>query len=502
MINKVKSWLRKSLDGPFIQAGAQAELSLNREADAPESVSQHLFSRAGRRKAMFIIALPIIFQNIVQHLQMVIDRSFLGKLDPGYLSALGNVMTPFNALALFLIASSTGLTILIANNIGGGKPDKARDLAESSFIYSTIFSLLIYLFWYFGSDRVFDLLGTQGEVKTYAVQYVRIIAISLLFMGADTTAAATLQGVGVTHPILVTGIIKNILNIFLDWLLIYGKLGFPEMGLEGAAIATLISNAIGSILLVLVVLTSRKLPFHFSLKALIRPRFKQYWKTMKLGLPSGFESLLWFVGQLFLTRMVNILDPLGMGIVSLVSGIYLLGLFIYLGFARAATTIVGQLFGSGRPDLARSAGFQAQKMSLVVSLSWSVVMLVFPYELARLFSSDTHIIEQSVVMIRLAAVFVNFQSVNVVMGHGIRGTGDTTWMLYTQIGGTLFVLGSSYLLMFHFNLGLTGLYLTLIADEFLRSVVNTWRFSMGRNPFSTRKKTALQKMEDGDLLEI
>ncbi len=484
MWNKVKSWLERSISGPFIQTGAKEELSLNREVDVPPAAGNDLVTRKGRRKVMFIIALPIIFQNIVQHLQMVIDRAFLGKLDPGYLSALGNVMTPYNALSLFLIASSTGLTILVANHIGAGKPEKARNLAESSFIYASLFSFLIFLFWHFGSDQVFTLLGTGGEVKKHAVQYVKIMAISLLFMGADTTAAATLQGVGVTLPILITGVIKNILNIILDWLLIYGNLGFPAMGMQGAAIATLISNAVGSVFLVVYVLVTKKLPFHFTLQALIHPRFKQYWKTMRLGLPTGLESLLWFVGQLFLTRMVNILNPLAMGTVSLVQGIYMLGLFIYLGFARAATTIVGQLDGSGRQDQVRPAGFQAQWISLAVSMTWSLVLLIFPGWLAAFFTKDSTTLRESIQLLRIAAVFINFQAVNVIMGHAIRGTGDTKWMLYTQIGGTLFVLGFSYLVMFQLGMGLTGLFITLMLDEFLRGAINTWRFWKGRNPFS------------------
>jgi putative MATE family efflux protein len=436
-----------------------------------------------RGRWIFLIALPIIVQNVVQHLQLVIDRAFLGHLDTAYLSALGNVMTPFSAFNLFLITSSTGLTILVAQNLGAGKKDLAQNYSESSFLYSFFLGIGIYLIWLFGAEGIFSFLGTGEGIKTYATIYVQTIAVSLIFLGVESSSTAILQGTGITFIIMVGGIIKNALNILLDWVLIFGNWGFSEMGLQGAAVATLVSNALGSVVIISYVLLTHRLPFRFSWKKIFFPRFKTYWETMKLGLPSGFESFLWFSGQIILTRMVNALDPLAMGIVSLVQGIYLLGLLVYLGFARASTTIVGNLWGAKEFPLAKTTGYHTQRLGLYISGIWSLVMLLFPRELAMIFSNDVAVIKESIVMIRLAALFVNFQAVNVIMGHSIRGTGDTRWMLYTQIAGTIFVVGMSYLTMFPMGLKLAGLYLTLTADEIIRSLVNTWRFHKGKNPF-------------------
>jgi putative MATE family efflux protein len=441
-----------------------------------------------RRRWIFLIAIPIIVQNLVQHLQLVIDRAFLGHLDTAYLSALGNVMTPFSAFNLFLMTTSTGLTIHIAQKLGSGNKNLAKLYSESSFLYSSLLAGGIYLIWLFGAQGIFGLLGTGEGIKEYAIIYVQTVAVSLVFLGVESTSTAILQGVGITFPLMVGGIIKNVLNILLDWLLIFGHFGLPAKGLQGAAVATLISNAVGSMVIIIYVLATKRLPFRFSWKNILWPKFQPYWETMKLGLPSGLESFLWFSGQIVLTRMVNDLDPLAMGIVSLVQGIYLLGLLIYLGFARAATTIVGNLWGAKQFLLARTTGYHTQRLGLYVSFAWSVVMLFFPKELAMIFSSDTYVIKESILMIRLAALFVNFQAINVIIGHSIRGTGDTRWMLYTQIAGTVFVVVVSYLAMFPLGMNLSGLYFTLIADEIIRSIVNTLRFHQGKNPFSLRER--------------
>lgn len=445
----------------------------------PLALSPELRARLG---TIFAMALPIMVQNLVQHLQMVIDRAFLGNLDPVYLAAIGNVMTPYNAVGLFLVASSTGLTVLVAQNIGAKKLQEARDLSESSFVFTSVLSTLMFLFWLVGAEGIFTLLGAQGDIKEAASVYVRIMAVSLIFTGADVTAASVLQGAGFNLPIMVTGLLKNLLNILFDWLLIYGVGPFPALGLQGAAVATVISNVVGSLVLVLWTLRYKKLPFRFSLRALLKPRWVHFAKTMALGLPSGVESVLWFVGQLFLLRMINQINPLAAGIVSLVQGISLLALFVYLGFARAATTLVGQAWGARDSQQARKAALTCQNLGLGVSLVWTVVMLAFPEALCSLFTQDPQMVADSVPMLRLSAVFINFQAVNVIIGHSIRGTGDTKWMLYSQIFGTLFVIGASWVLIFPLNFGLAGLFITLILDEAGRGLVNYLKFLKASKP--------------------
>ncbi len=435
-------------------------------------------TRRSRLTAVVVIAVPAIIQNLVQHLQMVIDRAFLGRLDPTYLTVLGNVFIPYGALELFLFASSTGLSVLIAQNLGAKKIDHARELGESSFIFSTLFSSTIFLFWQFAAGSVFALLGTNPAFIPGAETYIHIMSYSLLFAGLDMTSGSILSASGLTAPIMLTGLMKNLINVFLDWTLIYGNLGFPAMGLEGAALATVIANAIGSLTLLTIVLTNRNLPFRFTLRALLRPLWSRFWQAMKVGLPSGIESFLWFSGQLVLLRFLNEIDPQAAGVFNLVDGIFNLALFVYLGFARSAITLVGQYWGGNRKLEAKKAGMEAQAISLGISVTWGLVIFFFAKPLLGIFTTDQVLIGQGIGLMRIASFFVVFQSFNVVMGHAIRGTGDTLWMLYTQIFGTLFVVGVSYLMIFVWGQGLPGVMITMTLDEFLRGGINTVKFML------------------------
>lgn len=436
-----------------------------------------------RRAMIFRIAFPIIVQNIVMHMQILIDRAFLGNLHSRYLAAIGNVMVPFEALMFCFFAAANGLTILTAQNIGAKKMQEAKRLGESSFAFTSLFSTCLFLLWFLGANGILSALGASGTILKNAETYVRFLSISLVFMGIDVSSASILQGVGRTKPIMFFGIMKSLINIVLDWVMIFGHFGFPSMGLEGAALATTIANAIGTIGLFLTVIFTNKLPFTINIKSILKPAWKTYRPSIKLGLPSGIETLLWYSGQLVLTRFMNSIDAMAIGIYSLLTGIQVVGVLIYLGFATASTTLVGQAWGAKNYKEAKRIGLYCLRLSMTVTICCSALFLIFPRLLIQIFTSDSDIISRAVPLLRMIAIFINLDVVNILMGHSIRATGDTRWMLYSQIFGTVFVISCSSLLIYHFSLGLVGMYLTMIMDEFIRGGINFLRFIRGENPF-------------------
>ena len=443
-----------------------------------------------RRRIIFAMAVPIMVQSVVQHVMILFDRGFLGNLDARYLAAVGNVMPIFNAFMFFTFSLGTGLTVLVAQNIGAQKYQKAQRFSESAFFFFSIFTAVLFLIWFFGAEAIFTLFGAQGDILIFASKYAHILSFLFLFLGIDVTAAGILQGIGITRPIMVFGVIKSVINIVLDWALIFGKLGLPAMGLEGAALATVIATAVGAAGILITSLVMQGLPFHLSKRAIIKPDWHYFRHILKIGLPSGMEGFLWSSGQLVIVYFLNQIDGMAIGVYSLVIGIQILSLFIYMGFAKSAMTLVGQRWGEGDRQAAKDTALHCQRLSLIVSLSCALLFIGFPGFLAGLFTKDTSVIARAVPLLRLAGVYVQFQAVNIIMGHAIRGTGDTKWMMYSQIFGTVFVIGVSYVMIFQFGLGLIGMYLTMIMDELIRGAINTVRFLTGKNPF---KKTVEQE---------
>lgn len=445
-----------------------------------------------RRRVIFAMAVPIMVQSVVQHVMILFDRGFLGNLDARYLAAVGNVMPIFNMFMFFTFSMGTGLTVLVAQNIGAREYKKAQRFGESAFFFFSVLSVILFLIWFFGAESIFTLFGATGDILSFASRYAHILSFLFLFLGLDVTAAGILQGIGITRPIMIFGVAKSLINIVLDWALIFGRLGLPAMGLEGAALATVIASAIGAVGILVTSLVMRGLPFHLSKRALIRPDWHYFQHIFRVGLPSGLEGFLWSSGQLVIVYFLNQIDGMAIGVYSLVIGIQILSLFVYQGFAKSAMTLVGQRWGEGDRKAALDTALHCQRLSLMVSVACGLIFVAFPAFLAGLFTRDPDVVARAVPLLRLGGVYIQFQAVNIIMGHAIRGTGDTKWMMYSQIFGTVFVIGVSYLLIFQAGLGLVGMYLTMIMDELIRGAVNTTRFLTGRNPFRRRAVAAAE----------
>lgn len=304
--------------------------------------------------------------------------------------------------------------------------------------------------------------------------------MSLLVLGPASTATSILQGLGLTRIIMITGIAGNLLNILLDWLLIFGKLGFPALGIQGAALATVLANILSSALIVSYVLFHSRMPFRLRFRHILSGNFRCYRQVLTLGIPSGLEYALWNVGNVILVSFLNQLDMMSAGIYTLVFSVETVPMLIYMGFANAGLTLVGQQTGARSPRQARQTGLLCLGFSLAVCVVIAAVFHTIPRPLLSLFTDDPEVLTISVPYLVFVSWILFPKAVNNVIGLCIRGMGDTRWMLYTQIFGTAFMILCGYVLILRSPLGLSGIFVTLLWDESIRSVLNLFRFLFSR----------------------
>jgi len=434
----------------------------------------------GNGKRIFRLALPLILQQLCLQLQIWIDRAMLGHVNAEFFSAIGNTTVPYHMVTSVITAICGGTAILVAQGIGAKDHRQVRETAECSFLGSSILSGIAFLFFLLCSEELFHLMGVRSPILEYSTAYIRILACSLLILGPAATATSILQGLGFTKIIMAAGIAGNLLNILLDWLLIFGKLGFPALGIEGAALATVIANFASAPLTILFVLRSSRMPVKLQLLRPLAGQLRRYRQVLSLGIPSGLEYALWNVGNLILVSFLNRLDIMAAGIYTLVFSIETVPLLIYMGFANAGLTLVGQETGANDPKQARRTGYLCLSFSLAICLVVAVLFRTYPRQLLFLFTDDASILETAAPYLVFVSWILFPKAVNSVIGLCIRGMGDTRWMLYTQIFGTLFMIIAGYFLILSTNLGLWGIFITLLADETLRGIANLLRFRFGR----------------------
>lgn len=432
-----------------------------------------------RKTTLWGIALPLLLNMLVSQVQLVIDRSFLGKLNVDYMSALGNVSAPFWTTLSVIWALTTGATVLMSQAIGAGKEEKVASLGHSVIKFNTIISIGTMIMWFFLGESIFKAMGVTGVVLDYAVAYLRLLLPMVLVTGILSGGVSILQAYGTTRPVMISGIIRSLLNIVLDWILIFGHWGAPAMGIRGAALATSIAEVVGAVVLVGMLVKPGTIPFRITFRKILKSPLRLYGKVAGKGLPSAGEELLWNAGNLGIIRLLNSISMTAAGIYTMIFSIDIVPALIFIAMGQAVLTLTGHRTGEGDTRGAIRVGLRGLRDSLIMAVVVFAIFIVFPRFLLGIFTTDAVIIEQSVTYLIIAGIIFFPRSVNIVLGHGIRGFGDTKWMMMTQVFGTIYIVSCAAFLLFVMELGILSVYLAILSDELIRAIINTIRFLKG-----------------------
>lgn len=430
-------------------------------------------------KKLWVIALPLLLNMLVSQIQIIIDRAFLGQIHVEYMSAIGNVSAPLWTSISVLWALTSGATILMSQAIGAKKIDIAKQYAHNIIKYSSLASGIIFLLWLIFGKQVFTLLGVKGDVLEFCLDYITFLMPMILLVGLNASSGAILQSNGTTKPILISGIVRSSLNVFLDWVLIFGQFGLPAMGIKGAALATSIAEIIGTSLLVLLVITNRDLPFKLTLKGVFKSKLTLFKKVADKGLPSAGEEFLWHLGNLGIIRILNIISITATGVYTIIFSIDIFPALIFVAIGQGVLTLTGQSTGADDIDGAKKIGLVGLINSWLISVGFMLMFVLFPRFILGVFTSDVNIIDQAVLYLIIASINFFPRSANILLGSGIRGYGDTKWMMKTQIMGTIQIIIYALLFVIVLDLGITGVFMATLLDETVRAVINYTRYRKG-----------------------
>ena len=423
------------------------------------------------------IFVPIMLSNLISQIQMFIDRIFLGRLDILYMSAVGNATAPLWTTMSFVFSLSMGASILISQSVGEKDIEKAKAYAASMIKFHNVLPVLLFFFWMFCSPLVFRIMGVSENVMKLCITYTRFFSPIFLIMGLWASYSVVFQTSNYTKPLVAYGIIRSASNVLLDYVLIFGKFGFPRMEITGAALGTTIAEYIGALYLVYTIISKRKKFFtNPGFKTILQAKITPYFRSIKLGVNTALEDLLWNAGNLCIIRILNTINETAAGIYSMVFTVEILFVVIIGALGNGTLTVTGEATGAKDLKLYRAVVKTAVKWSFLVAAFALIFVSIFPRLTLSLFTTDKAVIEMSVIYIILVAANLFGKSGNIIIGSGIRGYGDTKWMLFTQIMGTVGVIGLSALCVFVFKLGMLGVFVAVLFDEAVRAIINFIRF--------------------------
>jgi multidrug resistance protein, MATE family len=405
------------------------------------------------------IAGPVVLGEIGWMSMGIVDTMMVGPLGPAAIGATGLGSGVFTSIAIFGMGLMLGLDALVSRAYGAGDRDECvRWLHHGVLLALATGPLVMALTWvaYFTLDR----WGLHPEIGALVGPYMIVIATGAWPLLVYAAFRRYLQGMHIVRPIMVALVSANLVNAAANWLLIYGNLGFPALGVAGSAWATTAARVYMVTFLYIAIRREHRRRAAGHVRVAFDPaRIRQ---LLALGFPAAAQITLEVGVFAAATALAGKLDPVSSGSHQIALNLASLAFMVPLGLASSGAVRVGHAIGSRDPQRAAKAGWTALATSSVLMLAIAVVFFALPVPLLSAFTNDAKVIEIGTGLLAIAAAFQIFDGAQAVTTGILRGAGDTrTPMITNVVGHWLLGLPVGYALCFVFGWGVAGLWLGL-----------------------------------------
>jgi putative MATE family efflux protein len=434
------------------------------------------------------IAWPSFVELLLTQLASMVDLMMVGsmggkahpEIGTQALAAVGLTTQPKFLLMAAFIAMNTGVTALVARNKGTGDGKQANLVVRQGLLFTFVATIILSILGaVFAKPMVIFMGSTEWIVTKWATEYLQIQMIGFLSFALTSTITASLRAVGDSKTSMIYNLIANLVNVVFNWLLIYGNLGFPELGVAGASLATVIGQVVAFIMAATVILRGNgflKLEFKLG----FRPNKVVLGNMVNIGFPAMVEQLLMRAGMIIFAKTVATLGTTAYATHQVCMNIQALSFMTGQAFAVCATTLIGQSLGKRRTDMAQAYCSRTRTVGFVVSIILGITFALFGGPLVSLYNSDPEIIRIGGFIMLFVAFLQPFQSSQFIIAGGLRGAGDTKSVAIFSFITILLVRPIAAIALVSVGLGLYGAWAAMALDQILRSALVIWRYNSGK----------------------
>jgi MATE family multidrug resistance protein len=423
------------------------------------------------------LAYPVIIGQLGIIMMGVVDSLMVGHIGAAPLAASSLGGSSAFIILIIGIGVSYAVTPLVAIAVGAGKFEDCGIYFRQSLLVNSILSIIIVVIIYFAADLI-QYFDQPKEVQDQAADYMRIIGFSSIPLLLYQSYKQFIEGLSVMRPAMIIALIANLVNVFANWLLIYGNLGFPALGLNGAGWATFASRAFMALALMGFVMNNKffkKYDVSFHFKSINWTVIK---KILSLGLPSGIQYFFEVGAFAFAVVMVGWLGTAQLAAHQIAINLASISFMAVLGISVAGSIRVGNAVGMKDIAETRRAGFTASLLGASIMFGAGVIFILLRNFLPTLYVNDEVVISYASSLLVIAALFQISDGTQAV-GIGIlRGLTDVkfptaiTFIAYWIVG-----LPVGYLLGFTFELGVQGVWIGLLLGLTTSAILLTLRFN-------------------------
>lgn len=427
------------------------------------------------------IAWPSFIELTLTQLASMVDLMMVGSLGPWAITAVGLTMQPKFLMMTMFMGMNVGATALVARYKGQDSSKKANMVLNQAMLLTFTLSILASIVGFVFAEPMIKFMGASDvESLVGGTTYLKIQMIGFLPMALTTTITATLRGVGDSKTAMKYNLIGNLVNVVLNYTLIYGHFGFPEMGIAGASLATIIGQGI-SFLLAMRVILRKDGYIYLSLRDGFKPKMEYLKGIFNIGIPAMVEQLVMRAGMILYSKTVASLGTIAFATHQVAMNIMAMSFMSGQAFSVSATTLVGQSLGKKRPDMAQAYSSRTQRVGMIIAMIMGSVFFLFGSQIMGLYSDDIVVINEGAKILKLVALIQPFQSTQFILAGALRGAGDTrTTAIITFITILILRPGLAIIAINFLDLGLIGAWLALGIDQLIRSVLIVMRYQSGK----------------------
>jgi len=409
-------------------------------------------------KRIFLLAYPICFSELGTVLTGVADSAMVGRSGAVPLAASSLANSIFIMFLMFATGVSFGITQLVS--IAAGKKDlkESTQVLKHGVIINTTISVCLFLLLYMGAP-IMRFAEQPREVVEMAIPYFRILAVSIIPYMIFQALRQFMEGLSFTQQTMYIGIMANLINIGLNYLLIYGNGGFPTLGLNGAGLATLISRIFMPIGMVIIALYIPQTNFCLKEIRLTNLSVFQAKRILKIGIPVGMQFIFQHSAFAFSTIMMGWLGVHELAAHQIALSLANVTYMVIGGISAAAAISVGNQLGMKNPEQLRLAGFSSFMVVIIFMLFCAIVLTIGNKFFPSVFTEDTRVIEIASSLLIITALFQISDGVQAVGMGVLRGIGDVNYPTFiTVLAYWGLALPISYILSMYLNLGAQGIW--------------------------------------------
>ena len=422
------------------------------------------------RRRLFKLAAPIFIETLLIMMLGAVDVIMLSRHSDNSVAAVGVVNQIIVLTFLIFEVINLGTSVLCSQYLGAKMHKNVVQVVGVSLLMNLVVGVSVSLFLFGMNETILQWMGLTPELMKDGTDYMRIVGAFAFFQAISLTLSASLRSANkAIYPMMVT-VVVNILNIIGNYTLIFGEFGFPEMGVEGAAISTAFSRGVSMVILFIILFRKhiRKFPL-----AYFRPfPFKELKNLLKVGLPSAGEQLSYSSSQVVITYFINVLGTEALAARTYSVNIIMFSFLFCIAIAQGGAICIGHLIGEKRPHAAFLLGKYVMKKSVLITVCLSLITALMGPFIFGWLTTNEQIIRMGVTILAIDVILEIGRPINIFATNALRAAGDVNYPFYLGLVVMWSVaVGCGYLFGIHWGWGLAGMWVAFLLDENIRGIV-------------------------------